>query len=74
MLAKKMLDTGLLLGVQIVLDGAILSREMGQVNEWEWRGWGSWVCGSRDLEVSFRLCVLAPTCPEGHRDPALGSR
>lgn len=42
-----MLDTGLPLGVQIALDGAILGREMGQVNEREWREWGSWVCGSR---------------------------
>ena len=56
MLAKKMLDTGLLLGVQIVLDGAILSREMGQVNEWEWRGWGSAWGRWPGLKGPFRPC------------------
>lgn len=36
--AKKMLNTGLLFGAQIILDGSVLSREAGQMNEQERRG------------------------------------
>ena len=52
-----MLDTGLLLGVQIILDGAILCREMGQVNEWE-----------RSL---FQVVCTCPDLPGGTQRPSV---